>query len=241
MAVLLADAPLEGVTEVNVTIDRVDAHKDGQWITIVEPNQTYNLLDLVTESTSLGAGVLPAGTYTQVRFFVSEVTIVDADGTHELTIPSGVQTGIKVNLDTTIEEGSLVTILLDFNAQESFIKAGASGMYLMTPVVKGVVVSLAGTISGSASIEGSPVQGVQVEATYQAGQGYEQGTIVNTTATVEAGVFKVWALLPGTYTLKFTYTNPDTLEEFSAEVADVVVTAENDTAVGDVALTPVGP
>src|SRR5262249_973256 len=153
--------PIPGVTAVNVTVTRVDAHVGSQWMTLGTPNTTINLLDFVTHDTLLSSGPLPAGTYSQVRFIVSDANVVDASGTHNLTIPSGMQTGIKVNVDFTIQANTLTDILLDFNLQQSLHVTG-NGKYMFSPVVGGVVKVLSGTISGTVTDNGAPAAGATV-------------------------------------------------------------------------------
>ena len=115
MAVHLVDAPISGVTAVNVLISRVDANINGQWITLDSPNTTYNLLDFQTHDTLLAKAPLPAGTYTQIRLIIPSASVVDDSGTHNVNIPSAAQTGIKLNADITIQPNVITDVLLDFN------------------------------------------------------------------------------------------------------------------------------
>ena len=80
-----------------------------------------------------------------------------------------------------------------------------------------------------------PLVGATVTATYVSGPNYPAGTVVNTTTTTTGGVFKVWALLPGTYTLTFSFTTAANVTETST-VNNVVVTANANTDVGAVVL-----
>src|SRR5439155_7855909 len=100
--VRMADAPCVNILALNVTIDRVQAIVNSSWVTIATTPQTFNLLDLVPNDTILASGNLPAGHYTQIRFFPSSATVTDATGTYPVNIPSGVQSGVKVNVDYDI-------------------------------------------------------------------------------------------------------------------------------------------
>src|SRR3546814_12575192 len=96
---------------------------------------------------TLNNSVVPSGQTTEVA----------------LKTPSAVQTGIKVNTRApfTVEPGTLVALVLDFNACKSVVTTGkgngnphASG-YLLKPVVTAAVQVVSGSIDGSvASADG---------------------------------------------------------------------------------------
>ncbi len=235
LAVRLADAPDPTISALNVTISRVEAHLDGKWQTLDTAPRTINLLDLVKNDTLLAQGTVPAGRYNQVRLFVDSATVTDSEGTHNVTVPSGSRSGIKINLNYTIDPNQVTEILLDFNVHKSLIKQG-NGNYRLQPVIPAVVKVLSGTVTGTATDGANPLNNATVKATYAAGPSYVVGTEVNTTSTLQDGTFKLWALLPGTYTLTFTYTDPTTGTVRTATQADVVVTANTDTPVGSIVL-----
>ncbi len=235
LSVSMADAPNPNVTAVNVTIDRVEANVNGNWTTITSVPQSFNLLDLVKNDKLLGSANLPAGHYTQVRFFPSSATVTDNTGTYPVTIPSGVQSGVKVNVDYDINANQVTAILLDFNVNKSIVQQG-NGQYTMQPVIPAVVKILSGTVTGSVKSGGAAVQGATITATYTAGNNYAVGTAVNTSMSLADGTFKVWALLPGTYTVSASYTDPSTGTAKTASIAGVVVTANQNTDVGALAL-----
>ena len=59
-----------------------------------------------------------------------------ADGVHELTIPSGYQTGVKLVHKFEIVPDRTVDLILDFDACASVVKAGKNGKYLLKPTIK---------------------------------------------------------------------------------------------------------
>jgi len=235
LAVRLSDAPDPTITALNVTIPKVEANVNGQWIQVAAPNRSYNLLDLAKQDTLLGQASLPAGSYTQVRLFVSAASVTDSTGTHNVTVPSGAQTGLKINLDYSITPNVVTEILLDFNLDKSLIKQG-NGQYRLQPVIPAVVKILSGTITGIASDGTATLTNAKVTATYTAGSSYPLGSEVNTTSSLADGTFKVWALLPGTYRLDLSYTNPTTSAITTATKSDVQVSANENTDVGSITL-----
>jgi len=243
LAIRLADAPDPDITEINVRIARVQANVDGQWVTIAEPDATFNLLDFALTDTLVGQASVPAGTYTQVRLVIPEANYVDDTGSHELEIPSGDTSGFKINVNAPVEPNEVTTILLDWNAKDSIVRTG-SGKTILKPTIRGVVKVLSGTVTGIASDGTANLVNAEVKATYVAGPSYPVDTVVNTTYSLgddpntaedETGKFKVWALLPGTYKLNLTYTAPDSTVKV-AEVLDVNVAAQSNTDVGVVTL-----
>lgn len=236
LAVHLADAPAPNITALNITIPKVEANVGGQWVIVAEPNQTYNLLDFAVSDTLLGQASLPAGSYTQIRLFVSDASLVDDTGTHSVIVPSGAQTGIKLNVNFTIEENTVTDVLMDFNVDKSLILQG-NGQYRLQPVIPVVVKVLSGTITGITTDGANPIAGATITATYTEGTSYPLGTEVNSNMSQSDGAFKIWALLPGKYTLTFSYTDPNTSTTVSASLTDVVVDANGNTDVGSVPLS----
>ena len=231
--VRLADAPDPTISSIDITFTKIEAHIGNEWVEIPLSDTTVNLMDLTDDDMLLGTAVVPAGKYTQVRLFPSTVTVTDSDGTHNVNIGSANQTGIKVNLNADVAANAVQTILLDFNVDKSLIKQG-NGNYRLQPVLVGVVKVLSGTVVGTATDGTNPLLNAQVTAVYKAGTAYAIDTEVNTSCTMADGTFTVWALLPGTYQLKFTWT--DGTDTRTATLDDVVVTANNETNVGSVTL-----
>ena len=135
LKVLLTDAPGD-FDEVWVNIAEVQIESaDAGWITLTEGPQQFDLLTLQNDVTAaLGGGQLAPGMYGQLRLIVDDAHVV-ADGISEdLKIASGAQTGIKINLDATIEENMVYTLVIDFDAAKS-VKSTGQG-WLMTPVIK---------------------------------------------------------------------------------------------------------
>lgn len=198
LSVSLADAPDPSATAVHVTIDRVEVNVNGGWEPVTEAPQTYNLMELTQTDVTLGAIVLPPGRYTQVRLFPSEVTVTDDYGTHPAKVPSGDQTGIKINVDCEVYPGQVTGLLLDFNVAKSIVQTG-NGEYHLKPVIPAAVKALSGTITGTVVNPGSqPIRGAVVEAIGPS------GSEVNSSVTIADGTFKIWALAPDTYALKVT-------------------------------------
>ena len=148
----LTDASTDQYEAVYVTIARVEVHPegDGSWKTVAEPNKTYNLLELVNGvRADLGIADLPSGHYTQMRLIIGETAnnmhgmthpsanyiINMANEVHEMKVPSGTNTGLKIVNGFDINVDETTELILDFDAMRSVVMTGG-GKYLLKPTVK---------------------------------------------------------------------------------------------------------
>ncbi|MBU8914366.1 MAG: DUF4382 domain-containing protein [Spirochaetales bacterium] len=171
----VTDAPIideDSVTGVYVTFEGVEYNRDGQWESMVgfgDP-QAHNLLELTGgESALLGSLSLPAGTYEQIRFLVAaedeglpvpnntgtwinrdENLVYDEGVDDPLFVPSGAQTGYKATAGEpfTVPVNGTVEITADFDLRRAVVELGATGTYILKPVIRLVVNDQIGTISG---------------------------------------------------------------------------------------------
>jgi hypothetical protein len=226
LSLSLADAPAPEYRAVYVTVTKIQVHKagdgEGHWETILTPDATYNLLELVNGTTAaLGVADLPAGTYTQMRLILDDK---DADSTlnvlghsHpfpnylitaaneeiELKIPSGFKTGIKLVRPFDVIADRTVGLVLDFDAGRSIVKAGSSGNWLLKPTIKVLDTLNLALVTGIVSNGITPIAGAEVSA-----QSYDSDTgvitIVASTVTDSEGDGTgsyLMFLEPGTYNL----------------------------------------
>lgn len=211
----LTDAPGE-FDEVNIAVEHVEVHKAEEgWITINNSPDTYNLLDLTNGVTAvLGEAVLEAGLYTQIRLMIGEGSNVVLDGeSHNLTIPSGIQTGLKLVQSFEIEPDYTYELLLDFDAHRSVNKLGHANEFILQPAYRVQSVATSGSIAGSVEpVEARPVVTV-----------YENDEVVTTTyADEDSGDYKFIHLPEGNYTLHFE-PREDGYQEFTKNSVTVNV------------------
>ncbi|WP_138431606.1 DUF4382 domain-containing protein [Fodinibius saliphilus] len=209
MSVALTDAPAN-YDSVNVTINSVrvnngetaetdssesdeEAEEDG-WVTIMDQSMKVNLLELTNGNTiMLGTEELEAGTYEQIRFILGDDNTVTVDGkTQELQTPSSQQSGLKLNVNAEVEDGSNYTLLVDFDAARSIVKKGNGG-YLLKPVLRAVSLAETGSISGT-------VQPSDFNTNVMAISGEDT---VTSTITADNGNFTIIGLQEATYDVGF--------------------------------------
>ncbi|MFU8861908.1 MAG: DUF4382 domain-containing protein [Cyclonatronaceae bacterium] len=220
LKVVMVDAP-GNYEEVWVHIVRVevnnDQDEDSGWIVISEPDESYDLLELVNgANVVLGEAELDEGTYRQIRLILGEDNYVVIGGqNYPMKTPSAQQTGLKLNVDAEIEAGFTYTLLLDFDAQRSVVKRGATGTYLLKPVIRAVNSALTGNITGR-------VDPAEPGAWVYAIAGSDTAS---TTKTVETGHFTLVGLVDGFYTVSIEPIDEDydpvQLEEVEVKAGQV--------------------
>lgn len=153
LRVSLTDAPACGFDHVYVTVEKVRVHSsasaeatDTGWadITLATP-QRIDLLSLSNGAmTALGQTQLAAGSYQQLRLILSANTatnplansVVMSGGTEQaVDLPSGAQSGLKLNADMTVAADKVADFAIDFDACKSFVRAGNSGKVMLKPVL----------------------------------------------------------------------------------------------------------
>jgi hypothetical protein len=225
LALSLTDAPAYGYKAVYVTIEKVQVHmggnenQDKNWkdVSDVGNNRTYNLLDLTNGvRTELGITELASGPYTQMRLILGRVpdggvnvlsrkhqyanyVVTDADEIHELKVPSGFQTGIKIVQGFEINDNQTTELLLDFEASKSVVKAGNSGNWLLKPTIKIKELALYAIVTGrvtdgtDAAVPGARVSAQQIDSDNDTPE------VLASTSTDENGEFKLFLNPNGEY------------------------------------------
>lgn len=138
MTVKMTDAPADYL-EVNVDVIGIQVHHESSgWVTLPVNAGIYNLLDLQNNVTmALATNVqLPVGKISQIRLILgSNNSLVTVQDTFDLKVPSGEESGLKINLHETIQPHSIMEIVLDFDAATSVVESGV-GRYHLKPVIK---------------------------------------------------------------------------------------------------------
>jgi len=270
LRVSLTDAPACGFDTVFVTVDKVRVHRsasaepgDSGWSeVVVSPARRIDLLELTNGTLELlGQTALPAGSYTQMRLVLAEngasapfANAVTPTGGSEVALdtPSGVQTGLKMNLNVVVEPDKIADVAIDFDACKSVVRRGDSGRYNLKPVLAAIPIlsdagmrivgfvapAMAGTqTTVSAQLAGVPVRSTPPDST---GRFVLYPVPVGTYDLVVTSTGRVNAVMTGVpvITTAFTFTNPDTARidppaSATQRVADGTVTATGGVVVAD--------
>jgi len=227
--VILIDSP-STLDSVVICVSRVEVHKsgsdttEGSWSVINDSLRYFDILLLQNGASAvLGDTSLSAGKYTQIRLIVEDNNyVVDNGIKYPLTIPSGTQTGIKLNHSFEIESGKLYELYLDFNVDKSIIITG-NGQYKLKPTIRVVPVVISGSIAGQVlPLDADPMIWTSV------------GADTASTFTDFNGLFKLMALLEGIYDVHIIPA--DTLIYRDTTITGVNVIANQNTDIGVVTL-----
>lgn len=153
----------DGGGEITLLDDATDddpSNDDASDLVLLSPDNVETLVN---------QAVLPSGTYGQIRMVIGGAVVETESGgvytrngaehpegmgtTGSLTCPSCDQTGIKIvppNGALRLESESKV-LMLDFDVYQSF-EAGASGGWVMNPVILASELELSGNIAGQISL-----------------------------------------------------------------------------------------
>ena len=154
----LTDAPVSGVTKVWSQFTGVEVKPAGGKAIdfMFSPEKGFDLLSLQggTTATFLNDTAVPSGQYEWVRLMVDTKPgasyVMDSTGQHDLTIPSGAETGLKLIRGFTMPVGAVASFTVDFVLSKSLIAPqGLSPDYLLKPVLRLVDNTQVGTISGT--------------------------------------------------------------------------------------------
>lgn len=143
MRVKMTDAPID-FDSVNVEVLQVSVHYSDNatsspgWMDLPTNAGIYNLLDLQNDVTTVlvNNNQIPAGDITQMRLILGQNNTVVVDSvSYPLEMSSQYNTGIKINLNSTIAQGDTVEVLLDFDAEESIVVGGQT-TFKLKPVIR---------------------------------------------------------------------------------------------------------
>ena len=218
----MTDSPAN-YSQVNIIIDSVQAHTSTSdslhgWYTLNATPTTYNLLTFVNGNYAIiGGDTLPPDQYSQIRLYIGAGSNVVINGqSYILKIPGGIQSGLQINADVSIEAGYLYNFYLDFDANMSIVVSGTPNnpQYILNPVIR-----TGSTVSPDT--ESTNLWAIM-------------GTDSSSTSTDGTGGFQLIYLNPGTYSLYIAPTNTaykDTI------ITNIKVTASNATNLGNISLT----
>lgn len=197
--------------------------------TKVGNGKIYNLLDLTGGvNILLVDSLVPSGNLGQIRLLLGDENSLMLKGgttTIPLKTPSAQQSGLKLQVNKTLEAGKTYEFLLDFDVKHSVIKAGNSGIYNLHPVIRVSSIENTGGIKGKIT---TPFP-FPAEFAVSVSIPLEGGTI-ETTMNTNTGEFQLNGVPSGTYTV--------TLDP--GETSLYAVTTIENTVVVNGAITDVG-
>lgn len=224
LKIYMTDSPT-GIDAVNIVIREVSVHSEADgWVVINDSLRTFNLLSLTNgAAVLLGSSVLEPGHYTQIRLLLGEGSNVVVNGTvYPLVVPSGMQTGIKLIHEFTLEPSFTYELMLDFDANRSVVRRG-NGVYHLKPTIRVTPLAISGAITGFVDPASSNSLVTATSSTDTA----------SAYADSLSGLFNIVALPPSLYSL---YIVPSDTMHKDTVLTNIEVTAGHVTSVGTITL-----
>ncbi|WP_372794335.1 DUF4382 domain-containing protein [Lutibacter sp.] len=225
----LVDAPGD-YSEVNVEIVDIqynNSDNESGWVSFGTPEDYPINVDLTTliagNSLLLTDQIIPSGMLKQIRLVLGDGNTLKIEGQAEmmaLSTPSAMQSGLKLNMNTTLEPGFSYTFILDWDVQNSIVMTGA-GMYNLKPVIRVNAEvnsgSIEGNVSGEFLVDGLSAINNLEKAIVQV---YTAGDVFVTNSETNAdGDFLIQGLAAGDYKLKIV--NQDAYDDYESTLITV--------------------
>lgn len=222
-AVKMTDAP-GPYQAVNVDLIGVEVTGNGgETVMLNVKKGIYNLLDLTNgKSTLIATDTLQISKVAQIRLILgTNNTVVVDNTTYPLSTPSAEQSGLKLQVHQTLEQGIMYNVLLDFDANKSIVNTG-NGAYKLKPVVRTIETAISGNIKGKITPVGSSAVVTAVDVVTN---------LSYSTSVSATGDFLLMGLPSGTYTVTVTPVLP----LLPVIKSTIVVTVGNTTDLGTTA------
>jgi Domain of unknown function (DUF4382) len=259
------DAPVDDAVKVCITFDTVEFKGDSglTTVTLDEPEK-INLLDFQGDNTAplLVDQELPAGNYQWIRLGVDATEgnnggtgdsgdpevcdgegsyiVMNDGGVYNLYVPSGAQSGLKLNRGFNVPANGQIYLTADFDLRQSITAApGQAPDVKLRPTIRLVEINDAGTLAGTVAVERATAENC-APAVFVFNDGVtpnaiETGDVPDSndpvaTATVQdisitqdmsAYGYKVGFLLEGDYEVAFT-CDGETFEPVEGTPATIV-------------------
>jgi hypothetical protein len=265
ISLLLTDAPGD-VKAAVVTISQIYLQGSSGRVVLRDTPVTTDLLTLAGTTAQLVDGaVVPSGNYSQLRFVVTGayIQVENSDGSTSiyasspnyaglpqgaqvagvLQMPSFGESGLKVDLPggAVAINGDQKVLLVDFNVSQSFgHDAGASGQWVMHPVVKATDFQATGSVTVQLqkdpsltmpTVGSSPLSLGDFRAVLTAPDATTHQVVL--TDANNDGVFEAQFpfLAPGTFTVDFTTPSGVSFTTTPSHPATVTVSTGQDATV----------
>ena len=229
VTVALTDAPNPMFAEASVEIGAVSLiPADGPPIVLADAGGTHDLLMLQNGvMANLATQVIEPGRYLQLRLEVLSASVTLAEGltwsdgttdSRDLFVPSGAQSGIKVNLRAVDESAGVdissgeTMLVVDMDVSQNFKIQGSVGTpagikdVKFTPLLRASLLDVAGSISGTVTYGSATPADATEYATITADLDPATSSVLEVMQTTQVttvaeadGTYTLWFVSPGTY------------------------------------------
>lgn len=159
----------------------------------------YNLLNFSNGvDTLIATGGLTISSVSQIRLILgTNNSVIVNNVSYPLSTPSADQTGLKLQVNQTLQAGVDYTILLDFDANASIVDQG-NGTYRLKPVIRTIDAAVSGSIKGNITPVGTVAYVTATSST----------SLFYTSSITGAGNFILKGVAAGLYTVTVIPATP---------------------------------
>ncbi len=134
-----SEKDLSLLTNVFLDIQGVQVHgSDDGWVSLPTHTGSYDLFYLEDNAAMVlvDQTSVPIGKVSQLRLVLGPHNFIIIDGIiYALKVPSGQESGLKINIDQSIGHYEGIIITLNFDPNNSIVEEG-NGEYLLKPVIR---------------------------------------------------------------------------------------------------------
>ena len=223
--IMLTDAPFpyDSVGRVDIYIVSIAASTatdttgqagEQEWITVAEPKQRYNLLDLQRGVTdTVGEKLLPGAEYRSLRMIIdTDSSSITSKHGQDLPVNWGFAGG-RPKLYALVEgydvaSGDSARIVIDFDVGRSFWPIDGGSSFMFVPFIRAVNEAATGTITGTVrgdtlAADPAPIGDVTITV-FSGNPAADVATwhVRATGRTTSSGEFRIPYLMPGNYIVR---------------------------------------
>jgi hypothetical protein len=234
--------PYHTVKSAIVYINGIDVRStSGDFVTVSHDTVALELIDLRNGVTRVLSDLnVPPGSYDQIRLYVDSASITTSnDVVWPLKIPSGTESGLKINISPPIQVSTEIStdLILDFDISRSFNCQGNPKVlseiqgFHFKPVIRVSNLTTAGTLAGtiktnsgtdSITTDDLPIEGAWVQV-------IQNDVVITTAVTDAAGKYQIIGIPAGNYQISFSAENHEIETEDSVDIPAGNVITENKT------------
>lgn len=203
------DAPApEGIEKILLNIIEVSIHsEENGWQILSNVDTTIDFLELVNGVTVvLADDSVPVGMYNQIRLLLADNNHLVIHGEeHDMKVPSGLTSGLKLHYEDTLVAGEFVELYVDFDLSKAIVQG--SDKYLLHPSFNIFQKDISATLGGIVTDTlGQPLENIMIKASAEV---YATSTMTDSLGyymfTLPGGVYDIMAELDSTMTADTAY------------------------------------
>lgn len=128
----------ENVTKIEVTLTGLEVHQtsaaaESGWVSLTVPSGSFDLMAIESVENLISSTEITAGSYNQIRFYVSTARVTTDSGTYTAEVPSS---KISVAVQFEVQSGDVTEVVLTWDPDASLNQTGQNPpTFKLQPVI----------------------------------------------------------------------------------------------------------